>query len=103
MMEDEEEDGRVDESETEIETMDEGLTTETIHVSPPHVESISATADGRSLEEPTADLQPRKRSRRDPRLSGEVNIQATSDTSNPTDTSLSHPQNPPAEYHRLGA
>ncbi|KAJ0695210.1 hypothetical protein HanPI659440_Chr15g0617611 [Helianthus annuus] len=90
MMEDEEEDEHVDESEIEIETMDEGLTVETVHVSPPHVEPMStteATADDRSLEESIADLQPRKRSRRDPRLSGEVNIQVTSETSKPIDTS----------------
>ncbi|MFS7944972.1 hypothetical protein Hanom_Chr06g00518461 [Helianthus anomalus] len=59
-------------------------------MSPPRVEPMStaeATADDRSLEESTADLQPRKRSRRDPRLSGEINIQATSETSNPINTS----------------
>ncbi|MFS7986764.1 hypothetical protein Hanom_Chr11g01014121 [Helianthus anomalus] len=42
-----------------------------------------------SLEEPTADLPPRKRSRRDPRLNGEVSVdvQTTTETSNPTSTS----------------
>ncbi|KAJ0633094.1 hypothetical protein HanRHA438_Chr17g0822201 [Helianthus annuus] len=94
MVDDEDEDENVDESETETGIMDEGLTTETeeisepVHVSPPHVESVSTTkaAVDHSLEEPTVDLPPRKGSRRDPRLSGEVNVQATSETSNPTGT-----------------
>ncbi|KAJ0779728.1 hypothetical protein HanPI659440_Chr06g0229731 [Helianthus annuus] len=82
-------DGEVDES---------GLTTENeeisepVHLSPPHVEPVSTTEAAvvdHSLEEPTADLPLRKRSRRDPRLSGEVSVdvQTTSETSNPTSTS----------------
>ncbi|MFS7936962.1 hypothetical protein Hanom_Chr05g00421911 [Helianthus anomalus] len=87
-MEDEEKDEYVHESETEIETMNENPTAETILVSPPHVESITeATVDDRLLEDPVADLQPRKRSRRDPRLSGEINVQVTPEISNPFDTS----------------
>ncbi|KAJ0792836.1 hypothetical protein HanOQP8_Chr01g0022411 [Helianthus annuus] len=95
MIDDEEEDERVDESETETEIMAKGLTAETeeisepVHVSPPHDEPVStteATAVDHSLEEPTVDLPPRKRSIRDPRLSGEVNIQTTSETSDPTGT-----------------
>ncbi|MFS7944202.1 hypothetical protein Hanom_Chr06g00509291 [Helianthus anomalus] len=59
-------------------------------MSPPHAEHVSATevaAVDHSLEEPTTDLPPRKRTRRDYRLSGEVNVQTTSETSNPTGTS----------------
>ncbi|MFS7947840.1 hypothetical protein Hanom_Chr06g00552911 [Helianthus anomalus] len=96
MIDDEEEDEHVDESETETEIMDEGLTAETedisepVHMSAPHVEHVSATEAAtvdHSLEEPTADLPPRKRSRRDPRLSGDGNVQTTSETSNPSGTS----------------
>ncbi|KAJ0641643.1 hypothetical protein HanLR1_Chr16g0629521 [Helianthus annuus] len=61
-------------------------------MSPPHVEPVATTkaADvDHSREDPTADLPPRKRSRRDPRISGEVNIevQTTTETSTPTGTS----------------
>ncbi|MFS7919114.1 hypothetical protein Hanom_Chr03g00209061 [Helianthus anomalus] len=102
MIDDEEEDVSVDESETETktetETLAEGLTTETeeinepVHVSPPHVEPVTTTGAAivdQSQEDSTADPPPRKRSRRDPRISGEVNVdvQTASETSNPTGTS----------------
>ncbi|MFS7917040.1 hypothetical protein Hanom_Chr03g00184441 [Helianthus anomalus] len=87
MIEDEEEDEHVDESETEIETMNEGLTGETVHVSPPRDEPMSTT-------EATNDDR-----LRDPRLSGELNIQATSETSNPTDTSRPNINYTPSELN----
>ncbi|KAF5772242.1 hypothetical protein HanRHA438_Chr13g0585381 [Helianthus annuus] len=98
MIDDEEGDDSVDESETETETLGEGLTVdneeigEPVHVSPPHVEPVSTTEVAvvdHSLEEPTTDLPPRKRSRRDPRLRGKVSVdvQTTPETSNPTSTS----------------
>ncbi|KAF5767371.1 hypothetical protein HanXRQr2_Chr14g0623561 [Helianthus annuus] len=69
MIEDEEQEEHVDESETETEIMDEGLIAETEEISEP--------------EESAADLPPRKRSRRDPRLSSEENVETTSETTNP--------------------
>ncbi|KAM0034483.1 hypothetical protein Hdeb2414_s0016g00498361 [Helianthus debilis subsp. tardiflorus] len=72
--------------------MDEGLIAETEEisepgqVSPPHDEPVSTTEAiivDRSLEESAADLPPRKRSRRDPRLSSEENVETTSETTNP--------------------
>ncbi|KAM0039747.1 hypothetical protein Hdeb2414_s0012g00385611 [Helianthus debilis subsp. tardiflorus] len=96
MDDDEEEDENVDESETETEITAEGLTAETeeisepVHMSPPPDEPVSTTEAvvvDHSSEEPTVDLPPRKRSRRDPRLSGEVNVQTTSETSNSFSTS----------------
>ncbi|MFS7962123.1 hypothetical protein Hanom_Chr08g00722961 [Helianthus anomalus] len=87
-----------DESETDTETLAEGLTVETeeiserVHVNPPHVEPVSTTEAAvvdHSREDSTADLPPRKQSRRDPRISGEVSVdvQTTTETSNPTSTS----------------
>ncbi|KAJ0792027.1 hypothetical protein HanOQP8_Chr01g0012701 [Helianthus annuus] len=108
MIDDEEEDERVDESETEKEIMDEGLTaeiedvSEPVHISPPHAEHVSATEAAtvdHSLEEPIADLPPRKQSRRDPRLSGEGNIQTTSETSDPTGTSQPNINYTPSELN----
>ncbi|KAJ0765647.1 hypothetical protein HanPI659440_Chr08g0305831 [Helianthus annuus] len=96
MIDDDEVNDDVDETETE--TLAEGLTAEIedvnepVHMSPPHVEHVTTTETddaNHSREDPTADLPPRKRSRRDPRISGEVNVevQITIETSTPTGTS----------------
>ncbi|MFS7999188.1 hypothetical protein Hanom_Chr12g01163091 [Helianthus anomalus] len=97
MVDEEEEDENVDESETETETLAEGLTSETeeisepVHVRPPHVEPIVTTEAvvDQSEDDSTVDPPPRKQSRRDPRLSGEVSVdvQTTPETSNLPSTS----------------
>ncbi|KAJ0680621.1 hypothetical protein HanPI659440_Chr16g0626241 [Helianthus annuus] len=99
MIEDDEVNDDVDEAETE--TLAEGLTEETedvneqVHMSPPHVEpdTTTETADAdHSREDPTADLPPRKRSRRDPRISGEVNVEVQTTTETFTLAGTSQPK-----------
>ncbi|MFS7929411.1 hypothetical protein Hanom_Chr04g00332231 [Helianthus anomalus] len=98
MVDDDEENESITKSEIETDTLVEGLTAETedvnelAHMSPPHVEPVTATETAdvdQSREESTTDLPPRKRSRRDPRISGEiyVEVQTTTETSTPTGTS----------------
>ncbi|KAM0043314.1 hypothetical protein Hdeb2414_s0010g00339821 [Helianthus debilis subsp. tardiflorus] len=94
----EEEDENLDESETETETLAEGLTVESeeiselVHVSPPHVEPVVTTEAAiidQSQDDSNADPPPRKQSRRDHRISGEVSVdvQTTKKTTIPTSTS----------------
>ncbi|KAJ0790049.1 hypothetical protein HanPI659440_Chr05g0210581 [Helianthus annuus] len=98
MIDDDEVNDDVDETKTEI--LAEGLTAEpenvneSVNMSPPHVEPVTTTETADSdhpREDPAADLPPRKRSRRNPRISGEVNVevQTTTETSTPTSTSQS--------------
>ncbi|KAJ0788166.1 hypothetical protein HanPI659440_Chr05g0188501 [Helianthus annuus] len=97
MVDDEEVNENVDEIEKETEIHAESLIVEPenidepVNMSPPHVEPVTTTdtADvDNTREDSTADLPPRKRSRRDPRINGEVNVEAqtTTDTTTPTDT-----------------
>ncbi|KAJ0940252.1 hypothetical protein HanRHA438_Chr02g0081281 [Helianthus annuus] len=99
MIDDDEVNDDVDE--TEIETLAKGLTTETedvnepVNVSPPHVEQVTTTdtADvDHPREETAVDLPPRKRSRRDPRISGEVNVEVQTTTKTTTPTGSSQPK-----------
>ncbi|MFS7937307.1 hypothetical protein Hanom_Chr05g00426071 [Helianthus anomalus] len=79
----------VSEGETETEVNTKSLTTETenveepVNVNPPHVELVTttATADDEDVQEdPTNDLLPRKRSKRDPRISGQDNTEVRTTT-----------------------
>ncbi|KAM0069629.1 hypothetical protein Hdeb2414_s0001g00003821 [Helianthus debilis subsp. tardiflorus] len=103
MVVDEEGNESVDESETETETLAEGLTAETedvnelVHMSPPRVATktviATKTADvDQSREESTVDLSPKKRSRRDPRISGEMNVKVQTNTETSTPTGTSQPK-----------
>ncbi|KAJ0614664.1 hypothetical protein HanIR_Chr02g0064951 [Helianthus annuus] len=86
----------VDENETETEIHAESLTAKTenvdepVNVSPPHVEPVTTTAaaDAENIQEDlTVDLPTRKRSKIDPRISGEdsAEVQTTIETTTPVD------------------
>ncbi|MFS7913105.1 hypothetical protein Hanom_Chr02g00137941 [Helianthus anomalus] len=90
MADDDEVSENVSEDETEKEVNVESLIAETqnveepVNVSPPHVEPIdtaTANADAEDAQEdPAADLPPRKRSKRGPRISSEDNAEVRTTT-----------------------
>ncbi|KAJ0703254.1 hypothetical protein HanPI659440_Chr14g0548911 [Helianthus annuus] len=94
MVDDEERNENVDESEIESEIDAESLIAENIeepvNMSLPHVEPVTTTDTANAddiQEDSTADLPPRKQSRRYPRISGEdnVEVQTTTEIATPVD------------------
>ncbi|KAM0041636.1 hypothetical protein Hdeb2414_s0011g00369651 [Helianthus debilis subsp. tardiflorus] len=112
MADDDEVNENVSEGETKIEVNTESLTSETknveepVNVSPPHIKPVTtiATADDEDVQEdPTADHPPRKRSKRDPRISGQDNteVRITTETTMPVTTTRPPIHNMPSELNTI--
>ncbi|KAJ0754664.1 hypothetical protein HanPI659440_Chr09g0349351 [Helianthus annuus] len=99
MADDNEVSENISEGKTETELNAESLIAETqnveepVNVSPPHDEPVATpTVDAEDAQEdPTANLPPRKRSRRDPRINGEDNTEVRTTTESTTPVTTTRP------------